>query len=277
MRCSAVAGVLNYLYVYDPTFEKHAQEQEQQCLLRQEQRQLLQQQQQHHQQDQVATDVTALLAQPGSSSSSAAAAAAAAAAAIPAAAAPVDAVGGEGVWATVGRLCREVASVLRIPSFVLIIVQGIVGSVPYASLVFLTLYFQAGGLPACCADASAGCRRFFPAFHPPSPRLPSCAPSCATAAAAAACYRCLQLLLLQLMGMSNGAASLLVALYLLGGGLGGLLGGWIGDCAAARFPSHGRIAATQFSVILGVPFSLLLTKVWCVWVCVCVCVGGGGG
>ena len=69
------------------------------------------------------------------------------------------------------------------------------------------------------------------------------------------------LLLLQLMGMSNGAASLMVALYLLGGGLGGLLGGWIGDLAAQRFPNHGRIAATQFSVIVGVPFALLLTKV----------------
>ncbi len=50
-----------------------------------------------------------------------------------------------------------------------------------------------------------------------------------------------------------------------GGGLGGLLGGWIGDRAAARFPDHGRIVATQFSVIVGVPFSLLLFKVWCRW------------
>ena len=46
-----------------------------------------------------------------------------------------------------------------------------------------------------------------------------------------------------------------------GGGLGGLLGGWIGDCAARRFPDHGRIVATQFSVIVGVPFALLLFKV----------------
>ena len=46
-----------------------------------------------------------------------------------------------------------------------------------------------------------------------------------------------------------------------GGGLGGLLGGWIGDKAAARFPDHGRIAATQFSVIIGIPFAVLLIKV----------------
>ena len=46
-----------------------------------------------------------------------------------------------------------------------------------------------------------------------------------------------------------------------GGGLGGLLGGWIGDRAATRFPDHGRIVATQFSVIVGVPFAFLLFKV----------------
>jgi MFS family permease len=63
------------------------------------------------------------------------------------------------------------------------------------------------------------------------------------------------------MGMTNFDASLLVALYLAGGGLGGLLGGWIGDKTAARFPDHGRIVATQFSVIVGVPFALLLFKV----------------
>lgn len=66
---------------------------------------------------------------------------------------------------------------------------------------------------------------------------------------------------LQLMGMSNAAASSLVATYLLGGGLGGLLGGWIGDRAAGRWPDHGRISATQFSVIVGVPFALLLFRV----------------
>ena len=75
------------------------------------------------------------------------------------------------------------------------------------------------------------------------------------------CFQPLPTPAAQLMGMSNAAASTLVATYLLGGGLGGLLGGWIGDRAAARWPDHGRIAATQFSVIVGVPFALLLFKV----------------
>jgi MFS family permease len=99
----------------------------------------------------------------------------------------------------------QIVHVMKIPTFSLIILQGIVGSVPYASLVFLTLY-------------------------------------------------------LQLLGMSDTSASVIVALYLIGGGLGGLLGGWIGDIVASRYPNHGRILATQFSVFIGIPFSLLVFK-----------------
>lgn len=61
--------------------------------------------------------------------------------------------------------------------------------------------------------------------------------------------------------MSAAAASALVALFHGGIALGGLLGGWVGDATAARWPNHGRIAATQFSVATGIPFALLLLKV----------------
>ena len=52
----------------------------------------------------------------------------------------------------------------------------------------------------------------------------------------------------------------LQALFLGGTAFGGLLGGWIGDIAARFYPNHGRILATQFSVVAGVPFSLVLLK-----------------
>ncbi len=87
-----------------------------------------------------------------------------------------------------------------------LLAQGIVGSVPWTALVFLTLY-------------------------------------------------------LQLLGMSDFAASMLMALFLGSTALGGLLGGYVGDVAAARSPHHGRIFATQFSVFIGIPFSLLIFKV----------------
>ena len=86
-----------------------------------------------------------------------------------------------------------------------LLLQGIVGSVPWTALVFLTLY-------------------------------------------------------LQLLGMSDFAASMLMAVFLGSTALGGLLGGYVGDVAAARSPHHGRIFATQFSVFIGIPFSLLIFK-----------------
>jgi len=43
--------------------------------------------------------------------------------------------------------------------------------------------------------------------------------------------------------------------------VGGLLGGYVGDLAAKRHPHHGRIFACQFSVAVGIPFSLLILKV----------------
>ena len=70
-------------------------------------------------------------------------------------------------------------------------------------------------------------------------------------------------LYMQLLGMTDTAAAALMALFLGGTALGGLLGGFVGDLAAKRYPSHGRILVCQFSVVSGVPLSLLLLKVAC--------------
>ena len=68
-------------------------------------------------------------------------------------------------------------------------------------------------------------------------------------------------LYLQLIGMSDFRASMLVSLFFGAVALGNLLGGWVGDRAASRFPNGGRIAVTQFSVFIGIPLSWLLIKV----------------
>ena len=68
-------------------------------------------------------------------------------------------------------------------------------------------------------------------------------------------------LYLQTFGMSDSAASILVSLFLGSTAFGGLLGGWLGDVAAAKYPSKGRIAVCQFSVFAGVPLSAILFKV----------------
>lgn len=102
-------------------------------------------------------------------------------------------------------LWADVRQLLTTPTFCVLIGQGILGTIPWTALVFLTLY-------------------------------------------------------LQLIGMSDLHAGSLMALFLAGTALGGLLGGYIGDRAAAQYPNHGRIFVAQFSVSLGVPFSLLLIK-----------------
>jgi hypothetical protein len=58
-------------------------------------------------------------------------------------------------------------------------------------------------------------------------------------------------LYLQLLGMSNLQASLLVSLMMGAHALGGQLGGWLGDLAAARAPHAGRVVVCQFSVAAG--------------------------
>lgn len=95
--------------------------------------------------------------------------------------------------------------VARIPTFQVIILQGILGSTPWNALVFLTRY-------------------------------------------------------LQLIGFSNLGASLAVSCFQGGAALGGVVGGVIGDWAAKRNANHGRILACQFSVFMGIPFSLLVIK-----------------
>ncbi|CAL5229213.1 g12496 [Coccomyxa viridis] len=106
---------------------------------------------------------------------------------------------------SLATLMELIWKMMQIPTFVLIIVQGIVGSIPWTALVFFTLY-------------------------------------------------------LQLLGMTDAAASVLMALFLGSTALGGLLGGYVGDFSAKRHPQHGRIFACQFSVAIGIPFSLLILK-----------------
>ena len=84
--------------------------------------------------------------------------------------------------------------------------QGIVGSIPWTALVFLTLYLQLVGM----SDLHAG----------------------------------------MLMSMSLGAY-----------GMGNLTGGWVGDAAASRVPDHGRIAVAQFAEFIRIPISWLIIKV----------------
>jgi hypothetical protein len=58
-------------------------------------------------------------------------------------------------------------------------------------------------------------------------------------------------LYLQLLGISDFWASMMVSLGMGAHACGGLIGGWLGDVAARHYPNHGRIAVCQLSVVLG--------------------------
>ncbi|KAL3131568.1 hypothetical protein ABBQ38_007869 [Trebouxia sp. C0009 RCD-2024] len=111
----------------------------------------------------------------------------------------------QGAAPSLKEVWRETRSVMSIHTFLLIVIQGIIGSVPWSALVFLTLYMQ-------------------------------------------------------LVGMSDFHASMLMSMFLGAYGLGTLIGGWVGDAAASRFPDHGRIAVTQFSEFIRIPISWLIVK-----------------
>lgn len=65
---------------------------------------------------------------------------------------------------------------------------------------------------------------------------------------------------LQLIGFSDASASLVNSCFLAGAALGGVLGGFVGDWAASMNSDHGRILACQFSVSMGIPFTIVLLK-----------------
>jgi len=103
-----------------------------------------------------------------------------------------------GVW-------ESTRTVLKIPSFLGLVLQGIVGTIPWTAMVMFTLW-------------------------------------------------------LQLQGFTDLEASSLMALFTFGCAIGSLFGGMLGDVAARRSPSHGRILVAQFSVFSGLPLSFLLLK-----------------
>lgn len=70
-------------------------------------------------------------------------------------------------------------------------------------------------------------------------------------------------LYLQLLGISDFYASLLVSLMMLAHALGGQLGGWLGDLAAHALPKAGRVIICQFSVAAGVSLCTSLQHYSC--------------
>jgi MFS family permease len=63
-------------------------------------------------------------------------------------------------------------------------------------------------------------------------------------------------LYVQLLGLSDLAAGVMVALGMAANAVGGLVGGCLGDLASRVAPNHGRILVCQISIVLSVLVSL---------------------
>lgn len=184
--------------------------------------------------------------------------------------------------ATPRAMLADISSVLAVPSFVIVVTQGIVGSTPWNALVFNTLYLQLLGFSDFQSSLVAALFLGGTAFGAQArsrPRHAACAPSppaCFTRAAAGTrrgqtclsdcCSHC------HAAGWPETRQPLpLLPMPCV------QLGGFIGDWAARRHPSHGRVAVAQVSVGLGVPLSIAVFKVGCPRVVWCACGMAGQG
>ncbi len=137
--------------------------------------------------------------------------------------------------------------------------QGIVGSIPWTALVFFTLYLQLLGMSDFAASVlmslflgSTGQHRPFHACNTKALRV---TPALCSPLKEGRSPYCTPIKTVnQRKSMFTDAPSVIAA-------LGGLLGGYVGDYAAKGWPHHGRIFACQFSVAIGIPFSVLILKV----------------
>lgn len=182
---------------------------------------------------------------------------------------------------------QEAGTVLRVPSFLIIVAQVSTSWLSATSA-------RASDLPASFPPHSC----YNPLFHAPHvraghcwhhPLAGACLPHPVSAVAgherlgglaADGCVpgghrcRCPLLLLTHQVPAALPSLQLLNLLYTSADGMrstpaipaipptcaGGLIGGLLGDWAAQRSPNHGRIAVCQLSVSMGVPLSALLFK-----------------
>ena len=148
-------------------------------------------------------------------------------------------------------MASDVGKVLRVPTFIIIVVQGIVGSMPWTALSFLTLYLQMRGFEA--VPAATVSRVFFLVFFH-FQRRARLAPSRFSSSSSSSSSSSQPFFLLPSTSIDQ-----VVALWGLGTAVGSALGGIVGDAASKRWPVAGRIATCQLSVAVSLPAAFVMT------------------
>ncbi|KAJ0041212.1 hypothetical protein Pint_28215 [Pistacia integerrima] len=127
--------------------------------------------------------------------------------------------------ATVSSVWQEswtaTKAVIKVPTFQIIVLQGIVGSLPWTAMVFFTM---------CCHWIGVLNKLIL------------------VMQKAAHCF-------------DHSSTAALLSVFAVGCAMGSFLGGIVADQISRIYPHSGRIMCAQFSAFMGIPFSLFLLKV----------------
>lgn len=139
-------------------------------------------------------------------------------------------------------------SVMRVQTFQIIVLQGIVGSLPWTAIVFFTMWFeligneQVGNVFTRSELISKDLGLYL--------KVP---------------YIVVTYTLynktLSSLGFDHKSSAALNSLFAIGCATGSLLGGIIADQMSRYYPDSGRIICAQFSAFMGIPFSWILLTV----------------
>eukprot|EP00884_Botryococcus_braunii_P017444 jgi/Botrbrau1/4383/Bobra.105_2s0029.1 len=164
--------------------------------------------------------------------------------------------GGEGLvwmWRRIKEMARDLSLVLRIPTFIMIVIQGFFGTMPWMAMGFMTLYLQMLGFSDVRAAAAPPPGSLYPGkswggsihkrnpFHPGTD-LEGADPNC------------------RLRRSREEDLTFIWAIFNLGNSIGNFAGGIIGDYMSKKFPKFGRVFSAHFSAAMSIPYAVIVLR-----------------
>ncbi|KAG6767978.1 hypothetical protein POTOM_026872 [Populus tomentosa] len=145
-------------------------------------------------------------------------------------------------------------AVMKVKTFQIIVLQGIVGSLPWTAMVFFTMWFELIGkyIPILFHSNLYFHQKNIEIADDMLPLHPSSKLSAMMK---------FTLPWSQLSGFNHNKTAALLSFFAVGCSLGSLLGGIIADRMSHIYPHSGRIMCAQFSALMGIPFSWFLLRV----------------
>lgn len=130
-------------------------------------------------------------------------------------------------------------AVMKVQTFQIIVLQGLVGSLPWTAMVFFTMWFELIGEHVCFYFFILTVVRF----------------------SDLQVITWLTFMYFIVQGFDHQQAATLLSLFGAGCSFGSLMGGIIADRLSQIYPHSGRIMCAQFSAIMGIPYTWFLLRV----------------